>query len=122
MTKTACVISSAWAGQSGMTERRRITSCMPPDQFGKGFLRALPLGNSANRSHVAHIGHLTILVPMGGEIRAFILSIFAARTGETENKTFYFAFSTTSISMGHIGGNEFEGQALPSARFTESQS
>ena len=47
-------------GNPDVTERNRIYQIdVPPDQFGKGCFRALPVV-IPQQFHVAHIGHLTI--------------------------------------------------------------
>jgi hypothetical protein len=57
---------------------------MPPDQFGKGFLRALPLV-IPQQVHVAHIGHLTIYCRC--EAKSGIFFYFLPPRRETGNKT-----------------------------------
>ena len=61
-------------GNPGMAERRRINQVdMVSNQFGKGFLRALPL---VIPQQVAHIGHLPIYCRWTRN-QTFIFSIFS---------------------------------------------
>jgi len=88
-------------GNPGMAERRRINQVdMPPDQFGKGFLRALPLV-IPQQVHVAHIGHLTIHCrwdPKSGIYFLFLATapdaergVHAASTCETKANSLFTA-------------------------------
>jgi len=78
-------------GNPGMAERRRINQVdMPPDQFGKGFLRALPLV-IPQQVHVAHIGQLTIYCRCEAKSGIYFL-FFAAAPGNRKQKHFTSLF------------------------------